>query len=223
MGIGYLLSFDEDSAFASRGQDGGRKPRILARVGSPVGNGTNNEAEYIALITGLRHALRLGLFNLKVSSDSLLVVNQIRGAWKVKGVKLKRLHSEATNLIRAFARFEIEHVRREFNAEADDLSRKLLFEEVELPPLPPSSKNGTKSLYDWQAAAARYWHSIDLGAGTISRIFGVTRNLVDAVVWGNTYRSATMDGYSSYLNFLVGGGIEEDNPAPLPSINEQAV
>lgn len=188
MGIGYTLELDES--------------RILVRVGAPVGQGTNNEAEYHALLAGMRHALKLGMWNLRVVSDSLLVVNQVKGAWKVRD-KLARLHREATNLIRLFNAFSIEHTRREGNTGADELSHQIVFEEPTLLPSPPdNTSRRPKALTEWQAAALRvWWLRHNPGAGTLARIFGLHSSNVEQIAYGRSYRLADFADYPpAYLN-----------------------
>lgn len=188
MGIGYTLELGES--------------RILVRVGAPIGQGTNNEAEYQALIAGLRHALKLGMWNLRVVSDSLLVVNQVGGQWKTRG-KLKRLRDEAVNLTRLFSSLTIEHTYREGNAGADALSHEIVFEEPVLPsPQESTTSRRSKSLLEWQAAAVRvWWLTHHPGAYTLGRIFGVAPTLIEAIGHGKSYRSADFSSYPpAYFN-----------------------
>lgn len=179
--------------------------RILARVGAPIGEGTNNEAEYQALLAGMRHALKLGLWDLTIRSDSLLVVNQMHGEWKVRDHRLARLHREADSLTRLFTRFDLAHTRRENNAEADALSHEIVFEEPDLGATEIAKRSRLpKALFDWQAAAVRYWWSeYNPGAGTLGRIMGVTANLIEQIAYGKTYRTATFEGYATHLNTLL--------------------
>lgn len=190
MGVGYVLA-DPESA------------RVLVRVGSPIGHGTNNEAEYQALLAGMRHALKLGFWNLEVKADSLLVVNQVSGRWRSTNKTLARLAREVENLRRLFTSFTIEHVRREGNSEADALSRQIVFEEPELPPLPLAPNRKPKALHDWQAAAIRYWtYHFSPGNGTLGRIFGLTGAQVDQIADHTAYRSATFDTFTPHLQSI---------------------
>jgi ribonuclease HI len=88
-----------------------------------VGFGTNNEAEYRALITGLRMALEHGVDTLHVRADSQLVVRQITGEYKIKKKELQRLAIEARALIERFESVRFEHVLRDLNDRADALSK----------------------------------------------------------------------------------------------------
>ncbi|MEW6757240.1 MAG: ribonuclease HI family protein [Acidobacteriota bacterium] len=87
----------------------------------PLGVATNNEAEYHALIEGLKRAKARRPSRLVVRADSLLVIQQMRGAWRIKDRKLVKLHLEARRHLPACP-VVFEHVRREQNAEADRLA-----------------------------------------------------------------------------------------------------
>ena len=83
----------------------------------------NNEAKYEALITGLRLARKMGLQQLRVYSDSQLVVNQVRGDYQAKGENMAAYLKVAREQLRSFRWFKIEQVPRTENAEADSLAR----------------------------------------------------------------------------------------------------
>lgn len=93
-----------------------------------IGKTTNNFAEYQALIIGLERAIELGIKDVHVKSDSELLVKQLKGEYKVKSDNLKELNHKAANLIKSFSFFKIEHVRREFNKEADKLAKKAIID-----------------------------------------------------------------------------------------------
>ena len=80
---------------------------------------TNNEAEYVSLIGGLRWAEKLGARGVHCKMDSKLVVNQVRGRWQVKAKHLRCYKDEAASLLRAFGTAELAHVLRGENFEAD--------------------------------------------------------------------------------------------------------
>jgi ribonuclease HI len=101
-------------------------PQTLATVSEAIGETTNNVAEYRALIAGLEAARRYRPRLLKVRADSLLVVKQLRGEWKVKHAGLRPLHERARALLREFGTVDIAHVRRELNTEADALVNEAL-------------------------------------------------------------------------------------------------
>ncbi len=94
----------------------------LASDGDAIGVATNNVAEYRGLIAGMRCASELGVRQLKVFGDSKLVIEQMKGTWRVRAEGLRALHQEARTAARAFDAITFEHVRRGGNAEADRLA-----------------------------------------------------------------------------------------------------
>jgi ribonuclease HI len=98
----------------------------VEEAASYIGHATNNVAEYRALILGLKVARRLGAREVSVHMDSELVVRQVNGRYRVRNAALKLLHQEVESLCRGFRRFEIGHVPREENAEADRLANQAL-------------------------------------------------------------------------------------------------
>ena len=93
-----------------------------------LGRATNNVAEYQALIHALRWAKRHGLPEVRVCSDSELVVKQMSGQYRVKHPDMLPLHREAQILMRGFAKASLSHVRREQNREADALANRAVDE-----------------------------------------------------------------------------------------------
>ena len=88
-----------------------------------IGSATNNEAEYKALIRGLKELINLKLLNVEVYADSELVVKQINGIYKVKNERMQVLHKEARHLLKEFERWLVSHIPREKNSVADKLSK----------------------------------------------------------------------------------------------------
>lgn len=97
---------------------------IVAEVAEGIGWATNNVAEYRALIEGLELALADGADRLVVYSDSLLLVEQLRGNYKVKNKGLKPLHARASELAHRFTEVNFEVVPREKNSGADRLANR---------------------------------------------------------------------------------------------------
>lgn len=95
--------------------------QVLDSVSERIGVATNNVAEYKALIAGLRAAQRFSPVEVKVRADSELLIRQLEGRYRVKNAGLQPLHREASSLLSTFSKFELQHVRREFNTEADAL------------------------------------------------------------------------------------------------------
>lgn len=96
--------------------------RILVKKARYIGVTTNNVAEYIGLIDGLREAIDIGAREVTILTDSQLVARQMSGEYKVKDVKLKELFGEAQRLSRSFSSSKFLHVEREKNKEADSLA-----------------------------------------------------------------------------------------------------
>jgi ribonuclease HI len=99
---------------------------VLAAHGERIGVATNNVAEYSALVAGLQKAAELGIDELEVVSDSELLVNQMRGSYKVKNEALKELWRDAMRLATAFDKVTYSAVRREHNELADRLVNEAL-------------------------------------------------------------------------------------------------
>ncbi len=95
--------------------------QLVDEIAEYIGEATNNQAEYRALIRALARARELGANDLEIHMDSELVVRQLNGQYKVKNANMKPLFGEAQGLLKGFARCTIKHVRREANAEADRL------------------------------------------------------------------------------------------------------
>ena len=95
-----------------------------------LGVATNNVAEYQGLIQGLRFALERGARQVRVFSDSELVVRQMGGSYRVKHPDMVPLHREAASLLSRFEEASVTHVRRESNREADLLANRALDEKA---------------------------------------------------------------------------------------------
>jgi ribonuclease HI len=104
------------------------KGKVVAELARPLGRATNNFAEYSALILGLEEAQRRGASAVDVRMDSLLVVQQMRGVWRIKHPGLRPLALRAGALLASFKDREIRHVPREENAAADELSNRAIDE-----------------------------------------------------------------------------------------------
>lgn len=96
--------------------------QVLAELHGALGVATNNVAEYNGLLAALRWAITHGHHRLHVRADSLLLVQQMKGVYRVKHPGLQPLHQEAQRLAREVGQVTYEHVRREFNRDADRLS-----------------------------------------------------------------------------------------------------
>jgi ribonuclease HI len=103
---------------------------IQARVGKFLGDSTNNVAEYMGLILGLKRAKAMGIRELDVLADSELVVKQLAGDYAVKADHLKPLHDEAKQLLGTFSIANLRHVPREENKLADEMSNRAIDERL---------------------------------------------------------------------------------------------
>jgi ribonuclease HI len=106
------------------------KGNVLARLGHFLGRQTNNVAEYQGLILGLRRAQEMGAREVEVRADSQLMIRQLGGQYAVRNAALKPLHAEALRLLRGFARFDLQHIPREQNSLADEMSNRAIDEEM---------------------------------------------------------------------------------------------
>jgi ribonuclease HI len=89
---------------------------------------TNNVAEYSGLLAALRWAVDNGIAKLHIRSDSELLVKQMKGQYRVKNPGLQPLYEEAVRLVRQVGKVTFEHVRREFNKDADRLANEAMDE-----------------------------------------------------------------------------------------------
>ncbi|KAG6429608.1 hypothetical protein SASPL_107660 [Salvia splendens] len=95
---------------------------LICRLREGLGVATNNFAEYRGFILGLRYALTKGFTSVRVRGDSKLVCMQIQGLWKVKNQNISGLFDEAKKLKDRFLSFQIIHILRDLNSEADTLA-----------------------------------------------------------------------------------------------------
>ncbi len=98
----------------------------VKEVSKRVGIGTNNIAEWKALIEGLKLAKAHGCRELEVQGDSQLIIKQISGEFRVKSDNLVPLFNEAKELCRGFEELRFKWVRREENSYTDELSNRAL-------------------------------------------------------------------------------------------------
>jgi ribonuclease HI len=100
----------------------------MLSVRKDLGTATNNEAEYSGLILGLAQAIKEGVTRLIVKGDSMLVISQMQGQWKVKANNLIAKHAEALELSKLFVDCTFVHVPRAQNSRADKLSNLAITE-----------------------------------------------------------------------------------------------
>lgn len=89
-------------------------------------NGTNNEAEYRALVRGLEAAADLDVKQIEIFLDSELVVKQLSGEYRVRNPRLRSLFDQAVTRLQQFDDYAIFHVGRELNQQADRLANEAI-------------------------------------------------------------------------------------------------
>lgn len=102
------------------------KGETLVEHGEYLGVMTNNQAEYHALLAGVRKARALGAKRLEVRMDSELIVKQMKGEYRVKDKELAKLYLQVHNELVHFSKVAFVHVRREKNTEADRMVNEAL-------------------------------------------------------------------------------------------------
>jgi ribonuclease HI len=95
---------------------------LIEEFGDSIGVATNNVAEYRGLVAALEYAAARGCTSVTIRSDSLLLVRQMLGEYRVKHPGLRPLHQAARALVSRFNRVSFEHVVRALNAHADRLA-----------------------------------------------------------------------------------------------------
>ena len=93
----------------------------LAERAETIGRATNNVAEYRAVLLGIELAKELGADEVELVADSLLIVEQVRGNWKVKQSHLQPLRQQVVRALEGFGSWSIRHVNRDENERADEL------------------------------------------------------------------------------------------------------
>lgn len=99
---------------------------LIDRFCGAIGDATNNIAEYKGLLAGLQWAASRGHREIRVRSDSELLVRQMKGEYRVRNPGLQPLYAEAQTLVRRIGRVTFEHVRRELNRDADALANEAM-------------------------------------------------------------------------------------------------
>ena len=100
--------------------------RVVARLSDYLGRQTNNHAEYQGLLAVLAWALEHGVKRLRVVSDSELMVNQMKGRYKVASPVLRPLWEEAKRRVARLESLEMRHTLRGGNQEADRLANEAM-------------------------------------------------------------------------------------------------
>src|SRR6201994_2495249 len=123
----------------------------VAELSEFLGKKTNNFAEYSGLLAALEYAIANGHDRLKVVADSELMVKQIKGQYRVNSPELRPLYDEAKRRIARLESFQIEHVLRGKNKEADRLANVAMDRGMGRPSEQPSKPASSRTL-DFRAA-----------------------------------------------------------------------
>ena len=130
---GQTLSLYTDGASRGNPGEAGAGMSIVDEQGNELfsagvylGQCTNNEAEYRALLHGLANVRQFGCGRLAVYLDSELIVRQILGEYRVKNANLKSFFAEAMKRLAEFPTYSIAHIRREINSRADHLANQAI-------------------------------------------------------------------------------------------------
>jgi len=103
---------------------------VILQKGIYLGEKTNNEAEYLALLLGLKEACKLGIKDLYIYIDSQLVVNHLKGIYKLRAKHLKPLYEKTKQALSRFS-YQISHISRDKNKLADKLANLAIDRELE--------------------------------------------------------------------------------------------
>lgn len=106
-----------------------KENKVIHSFAENVGVKTNNESEYLALIKGIKLCHELKINTVSIYADSELIVKQINGEYKVKNERMAVLNKETHLQLSKLDSWDISHVLRDKNSEADELSKEGLSKE----------------------------------------------------------------------------------------------
>lgn len=131
-----LLIYTDGAARGNPGESGAgvvlKTPEgeEVGRFGRYLGQGTNNFAEYHALLLGLQHAQEFGASDITILSDSDLLVRQLSGEYRVRASHLRVLFEEAQRKLGEFEKYQIKRIERDKNREADSMANRAIDERL---------------------------------------------------------------------------------------------
>ncbi len=99
---------------------------VVNEISKPIGEATNNIAEYSALVYALQEALMMKAENIQIHTDSELVFKQVAGRYKVKNTRLQFFLDQVRCLSRGFKTIDLKQIPREENKEADKLATQAI-------------------------------------------------------------------------------------------------
>ena len=100
--------------------------KVIASISQSIGRTTNNQAEYRAIIAALEKAIKLGVSQVDLRTDSELIVRQVSGRYRVREASLKPLYLRVKQLQSQFQGCSITHIAGEENEEAHHLANRVL-------------------------------------------------------------------------------------------------
>ena len=101
---------------------------VIDQIGEQIEDTTSNQAEYIALIRALEFAKSKGFAKLSIFSDNELMVNQVKGKYKIKSGDLQTHYDKVKLLFKDFNFVQLSHISRKENKLADKLSYQAIKE-----------------------------------------------------------------------------------------------
>ncbi len=128
----YLNLYTDGACRGNPGEGGAgavfidQKGNVVGTVNKYLGICTNNVAEYSALILGMEEAVKRGYGKLHIFLDSELLVNQIKGTYRVKNSNLKILMVSVRRLLSSLDEYTIEHIVRDKNKMADKMANEAI-------------------------------------------------------------------------------------------------
>lgn len=125
-GLGYLITHSKNIRLKDFLNN---KIEIISYGKKFLGYTTNNQAEYEALLAGIEEVKAKNFSSVIVLMDSELVINQMKGLYKIKNAHLKVLHEKAQKLAQNL-KIDFVHIRREFNQVADYLARLAIEQKI---------------------------------------------------------------------------------------------
>ncbi len=159
---------------------------VAAELSKANGHGTNNQAEYSALIFGLEKAKELGIQQVIVYGDSKLVINQLNGIWNCNDPALRLLNKRAMKLCYEFAFIELKWIKRAENSHADKLSQMALEDNTHIDKRyvayePPTAVSSSKVVNinkqsDNSVTAIHYYKKIGFSVIHAGKLFAINLN-----------------------------------------------
>lgn len=170
--VGWTIAYCDGGSRGNPGPAGfgvyiqDEKGVVVGELSEFLGRKTNNYAEYSGLLAALQFALDTGHDRLRVISDSELMVKQIKGQYRVNSPELRPLYEEAKRRIARLQGFQILHVLRDKNKQADGLANLAMDRGMGRAPVEPAGKTTTVSAGAGASGAGHEIPIVRLGSAT---------------------------------------------------------